>query len=215
MSSTAHTLTAEGHVFIVDDDTQLLDSMASLLRFVGYNVHAWDAPEQFLAQIPNFAPVVLITDMRMPGMSGAELHAELLRQGRTLPVIYVSGESTVPQTIQAMKQGAVEFLLKPFGREELLASVAKALERDRRQMRDLILKARAREARAGLSPRQAQVHELMLKGYGNREIVQALGISLPTAKQYKSEVMQKLGVRSFAELLALSGAAVPSEEPPS
>jgi FixJ family two-component response regulator len=140
----------------------------------------------------------------MPGLSGVELHAELLSQGRLMPVIYVSGESSVPQSIRAMKQGAYEFLIKPFGREDLLRAVAGALEKDRRQMQSLIQRARLEAARAALSPREAQVHDLLLKGYGNREIVEQLGISLPTAKQYKSEVMRKLGVRSLAELIALS-----------
>jgi two-component system response regulator TtrR len=144
--------------------------------------------------------------MRMPGLSGVELHAELLRLGRLLPVIYISGESTVAQSIQAMKQGAVEFLIKPFGREELLRAVAASLEKDRQQMQHLIKAARAAQARAQLSPREAQVHELMLKGYNNREIMDALQISLPTAKQYKSEVMRKLGARSLSELIALSAA---------
>lgn len=196
----------EGHVFVVDDDDGLRESVASLLRFVGYQVHCWPAAQPFLQGIPRVAPAVLVTDMRMPGMSGVELHAELIRQGRLVPVIYISGESTVPQTIQAMKQAAFDFLVKPFGREELLAAVAGALERDRRQMQELIRRARFEEARASLSPRQAQVHDLLLQGFGNREIVDALGISMPTAKQYKAEVMHKLGVRSLAELLALNSA---------
>lgn len=102
-----------------------------------------------------------------------DLHAELLRLGRLLPVIYISGESTVAQSIQAMKQGAVEFLIKPFGREELLRAVAASLEKDRQQMQHLIKAARAAQARAQLSPREAQVHELMIKGYNNRENMDA------------------------------------------
>ncbi len=194
------------YVFLVDDDDALRDSIADLLRVVGYEVYSWSSGRAFLADIPRVAPAVLITDMRMPGLSGVELHAELLRLGRTLPVVYISGESTVAQGIQAMKQGAVEFLVKPFGREELLRAVAASLEKDRQKMQHLIRAARAAQARAQLSPREMQVHELMLKGYNNREIMDALQISLPTAKQYKSEVMRKLGARSLSELIALSTA---------
>lgn len=194
------------HVFLVDDDDALRDGIADLLRVVGYRVYTWPDGAAFLADIPRVAPAVLITDMRMPGLSGVELHAELLRLGRLLPVIYISGESTVAQSIQAMKQGAVEFLIKPFGREELLRAVVASLEKDRQQMQHLIKAARAAQARAQLSPREVQVHELMLKGYNNREIMDALQISLPTAKQYKSEVMRKLGARSLSELIALSAA---------
>ena len=194
------------YIFLVDDDDALRDGIADLLRVVGYQVYTWPDGAAFLADIPRVAPAVLITDMRMPGLSGVELHAELLRLGRLLPVIYISGESTVAQSIQAMKQGAVEFLIKPFGREELLRAVAASLEKDRQQMQHLIKAARAAQARAQLSPREVQVHELMLKGYNNREITDALQISLPTAKQYKSEVMRKLGARSLSELIALSAA---------
>jgi len=192
------------HVFLVDDDDALRDGIADLLRVVGYQVYSWSYGAAFLADIPRVAPAVLITDMRMPGLSGVELHAELLRLGRTLPVIYISGESTVAQSIQAMKLGAVEFLIKPFGREELLRAVATSLEKDRQQMQHLIKAARVAQARAQLSPREVQVHELMLKGYNNREIMDALQISLPTAKQYKAEVMRKLAVRSLSELISLS-----------
>lgn len=190
------------HVFVVDDDVRLCDSIADLLRVVGYQVQCWHDAASFLASAPEVAPAVLVTDMRMPGMSGVELHSELQRRGRMLPVIYISGESTVPQTIRAMKQGAFDFLIKPFGREELLRTVAAALEKDRQQLLEIIRQSRFEEARSHLSPREAQVHDLLLKGFGNREIVDALGISLPTAKQYKSEVMRKLGVRSLAELMS-------------
>lgn len=192
-----------GHVFLVDDDDGLRESIAELLRSVGYKVQAWRSATDFLEAIPRAVPAVLVTDMRMPGMSGVELHAELIRLGRTVPVVYISGESTVPQSIQAMKQGAADFLVKPFGREELLRAVAGSLEKDRRQMYDFIRSARVEQARAHLSPREAQVHDLLLKGFGNRELVETLGVSLPTAKQYKSEVMRKMGARSLAELISL------------
>lgn len=196
-----------GHVFVVDDDDALRDGIADLLRVVGYRVQCWASGSDFLAELPRVAPAVLVTDMRMPDMTGVELHEELIRRGRTLPVVYVSGESTVSQTVRAMKQGAVDFLVKPFGREDLLRAVAVSIEKDRRQMQDLIRSARVVEARSTLSPRESQVHDLLLKGFSNREIVEALNVSLPTAKQYKSEVMRKLGARSLAELIALSAAA--------
>lgn len=196
----------QGFVFVVEDDAALRDNIADLLRFAGYQVQTWPDAANFLDAIPRVAPAVLVTDMRMPGMTGVELHAELLRHNRSLPVVYISGESSVPQSIQAMKQGAFDFLVKPFGREELLRTVAGAIEKDRAQMQALIRKARFDAARLQLSPRETQVHDLLLRGYSNREIVDALQISLPTAKQYKSEVMRKLGMRSLAELMSVASA---------
>lgn len=196
----------QGHIYLIDDEEDLSESLAALLRFAGYHVRCWTDATSFLAQMPNDAPAVVITDMTMPGMSGLELHQALLAQGRQLPVIYISGASTLPQAIGAMKLDPHDFLVKPFSREQLLTSVAAAMERDRMAMRALIDKARMEQALLHLSPRERQVHSLLLKGCNNNEIVDALQISLPTAKQYKSEVMRKLGVRSMSQLMALSKA---------
>jgi len=199
-----------GQVFLVDDDLAVRASVVDLLSSCGYEVRAWDDAGALLAAgLPDSRPAVLLTDMRMPRMSGVELHAELKRRGRVPPVIYLSGESTLHQGIQAMKLGAFDFILKPFGRDELLGAVAAAIELDRRQAQAAAQDARTRDALARLSPRQREVHALLLKGYGNDEIVGALGISLATAKQYKAEVMRKLGVGSLSALMAQSRPAVP------
>ncbi|WP_143070644.1 response regulator transcription factor, partial [Polynucleobacter sp. QLW-P1DATA-2] len=150
------------------------------------------------------APAVLITDMRMPKQSGVELQSELISKGHKIPIIFISGESSDEQIIAALKSGAVDFLLKPFSREALLGAVAKAIEQDAIAMQDLIRKAQLSEALKTLSPRERQVFELLAKGYGNKELVNALGISLPTVKEYKSEVMYKLRLRSLAELISLN-----------
>lgn len=198
----------KGHVFLIEDNEELLESLARLLQFAGYQVRAWADSLTFLSQLPNEAPAVVVTDMQMPGMSGLELHATLLEQGRKMPVIYISGESTVSQAIEAMKLKAQDFLTKPFTREQLLSTVATAMERDRIAMQAMISKARLDEALRHLSPRERAVHGLMVKGYNNNEIVDAMSISLPTAKQYKSEVMRKLGVRSLSQLIELSRQAL-------
>ena len=197
------------NVLLVDDDDALRDGIADMLRAVGYEVFCWPDSTGFLANVPRVVPAVLITDMRMPILSGVELHAELRRRDHWMPVIYISGESTVAQSILAMKLGAVDFLIKPFGREELLNAVAISIQKDRQRIHNLIQVTRVLHAQAQLSPREIQVHELLLKGYNNSEIMSALQISLPTAKQYKSEVMRKLGVHSLSELIALT--ALPTD----
>lgn len=193
------------HVYVIDDDPALCKSIGTLLEFAGYQVRTWTEAAQFLAQLPNAAPAVVVTDMRMPGIDGLNLHQALVAQGRTMPVIYMSGESTLQQGIHAMKLGALEFLVKPFTREALLAAVATGIEKDRRNMQDVIEQARFNEQMASLSPRERQVHGLLLQGFSNAEIVEAMNVALPTAKQYKSEVMRKLGVRSLSQLIKLSG----------
>lgn len=194
-----------GHVDVVDDDDSLRNSICDLLAFAGYHVRAWRDAESFLDNLPQTAPAVVVTDMRMPGLSGVEMHAELIARGRTMPIIYISGESTVPQSIGAMKLGALDFLVKPFSREDLLKAVAAGIEKDRKQMQQMIDQARFEQALTHLSPREREVMGLLLKGFNNSEIVDAMCISLPTAKQYKSQIMRKLGVRSMSQMMKLHG----------
>ena len=143
----------------------------------------------------------------MPGASGVELHAQLRRAGHDLPVVYLSGESTVSQTVDAMKLGAFDFLVKPFSREKLLSTIAAAIASHRADIAAAKRRRNFEESRAHLSPRERQVHDLLIKGYGNQEIMDALRISLPTAKQYKMGVMRKLGADSLAQLMARARAA--------
>lgn len=192
-----------GHVDVVEDDDSLRNTIQDLLKFAGYQVRAWREAESFLNNLPQTAPAVVVTDMRMPGMSGLDLHNALLERGRVMPLVYISGESSVQQSIAAMKLGALEFLVKPFSREDLLRAVAAGLEKDRQQMRLMIEQARFNESMAHLAPREREVMDLLVKGFSNAEIMDALKISLPTAKQYKSQLMRKLGVRSLSELMKL------------
>jgi two-component system, LuxR family, response regulator FixJ len=190
-------------IYVVDDDVGLCQSIAELLEVEGYQVRSWNSAVDFLNDIPWKLPAVLVTDMRMPSMSGVELQTELSRRGWQMPIIYISGESTVPETILAMKQGVFDFLIKPFRRDELLRAVFAASERSIELFREQQKLKSIQEQKGNFSPRELQVYELLRRGFGNQEIMNALKISLPTAKQYKAEVMRKLSVRSLAELMAL------------
>jgi FixJ family two-component response regulator len=188
-------------IFLVEDDDSMRQSMEALLRFSGYTVYSFATPQEFLQADVQVAPAIVISDMRMPGMSGVDLHKAMIERGRMIPFVYISAQSTLEQGIAAMKQGAVDFLIKPFDREDLLAAVVRAMEKDQRQMHQFIQQARHAQALGRLSKREKEVYGLLLQGFSNQQILSALGISLYTAKQYKSEVMRKLGVRSLAELL--------------
>ena len=193
-----------GHVDLVEDNDFLRESLSRVLTNAGYRVRTWQDGSSLLDNLPVAVPAVVITDMRMPALNGVDMHAELIRRGRVLPVIYISGESTVEQTIRAMKQGAVDFLIKPFKAEVLLEAVAHGMERDRQALQQVLDQARLEEALQHLTQREREVHALMIKGSSNVEIMDELGISLATTKQYRSQVMRKLGVRTLAQLMAFS-----------
>ena len=191
------------YVFLIEDSEPMRQSLVGMLEFLGYQVQSFSSAVDFL-QVPiQVGPAVVITDMRMPDMTGVELQAELLKRGRQIPIIFISGESTVQQSIDAMKQGAMEFLIKPFERDQLLAAVAKGLERDASYMRGHIERSALEENLKKLSARQLETFELLSQGLNNAELMERLNVSLATAKQYKFEVMRKLRLRSSAQLIAL------------
>ena len=191
------------HIFLIDDDESMRTVLKGMLEFLGFQVHVYASAIEFLKVSMQAAPAVIITDMQMPDMSGVELQAELLKRGRQIPIIFISGESTLPQTISAMKQGAIEFLLKPFERDQLLSAVVHGLEQDVAYMRSYVVQTTLAEGLKGLSPREREVFELLAVGFNNLQIQEKLNISLPTAKQYKSEVKRKLNLSSLADLIAL------------
>lgn len=194
---------ASKHIFLIEDDDSMRKALIGMLEFVGYQVNAFSSASDFLKTSIQVAPAVIITDMRMPDMSGIELQAELVQRGRAIPIIFISGESTVQQTVTAMKQGAIEFLVKPFERDELLSAVIRGLEQDALNMHQYVEQKTLEEGLKTLAPREREVFELLSLGLNNAEIQEKLQISLPTTKQYKSEVMRKLNLRSLSQLIAL------------
>ena len=198
---------ASKHIFLIEDDDSMRKALSGMLEFVGYQVNAFSSASDFLKTSIQVAPAVIITDMRMPDMSGIELQAELVQRGRSIPIIFISGESTVQQTVTAMKQGAIEFLVKPFERDELLSAVIRGLEQDALNMHQYVEQKTLEEGLKTLAPREREVFELLSLGLNNAEIQEKLQISLPTTKQYKSEVMRKLNLRSLSQLIALKRAS--------
>lgn len=192
------------HVFLIEDDDYLRSDLSALISVGGYSVHAFRDPTEFLDHAIVVAPVVVLSDMRMPNMSGIELQAKLLERNRPLPVVLMSGVSINREIVQGFKQGALDFLIKPFSREDLFAALSKGIESDLNNM-TLMARRHALSLRLkGLSPRELQVFELLKKGFNNQEILGSLKISLETTKQYKQEVMRKLKVKTLSELINLS-----------
>lgn len=190
-------------VFIVDDDAGVRDSLAMLLDLKGFRTRTFAAAEAFLAEYRPEWPGCLVLDLRMPGMTGLELQAELARRGSTLPVIIITAHGDVATTRSALKGGAVDFIEKPIDDEALVAAIAAALDRDARSRERAQAAAGAAERLARLTGREREVLALVAEGRHNREIAVALGISPRTVEVYKARVMEKLQVRRVPDLVRL------------
>lgn len=184
-------------IYLIEDDPSQLESVESLLDFKGYVVKSFKSAEDFLNAKDIERPSILISDIHLPSQSGVELYKELLKRSIDIPVIFISGESTIQQSVDAMKQGAIEFLVKPFDINDLLNAIDKSINIEIKRMNLKLLLKR-------LSPRENEVYKLLIEGLNNSELMVKLNLSLPTIKQYKSEVMRKLEVKTLFELISLS-----------
>ena len=190
-------------IFVVDDDAAVRKSLMRLTRSAGWNSEGFASAHEFLAR-PRFSGTgCVVLDVRMPGMTGPELREQMAARKISLPVIFLSGHSDIPTGVDAMKKGAVDFLVKPVDDEVLLRAIQLALERHRAD------RARAQELEkihqrlAQLSVRERQVMEYVIAGCLNKQIGDALGIAEKTVKVHRARVMQKMEVLSVAELVHL------------
>jgi two-component system response regulator FixJ len=193
-------------VYVVDDDEGVRKSLRALLASAGLSVRDFESAASFLAEAAD-ASGCLIADIRMPGMSGLELQAEIVRRGLSLPVIMVTGHGDVPLAVRALKAGAVDFLEKPIDVEALLSRVREALEFGQRgQTRSDEAKA-AHELLSRLTRRERQVLEQLVVGRSNKVAAHALGISQRTIEIHRAHVMIKLQARNLSDLVKTAIAA--------
>jgi len=190
-------------VYVVDDDDGMRRALSLLLSTVGYKVAAFASPKEFLEKFKPDVPACLVLDIRMPGMSGLELQQHLNRMGSMLPVIFITGHGDVPMAVQAMKEGAFEFIQKPFRDQDLLDRVNHALEQDRENRSTLARRADVMQRLESLTPREKQVMELVVDGAANKVIAIDLGLSERTVEIHRAKVMEKMGARSVAHLVKL------------
>lgn len=190
-------------VYIVDDDDGMRRALSLLLSTVGYKTAAFAGPKEFLEKFKSGAPGCLVLDIRMPGMSGLELQKELNRMGSMLPLIFITGHGDVPMAVQAMKEGAFEFVQKPFRDQDLLDRVNHALEHDRQNRSTLALRADVLQRYESLTPREKQVMQLVVDGAANKVIAIDLGLSERTVEIHRAKVMEKMDARSVAHLVKL------------
>ncbi len=194
-------------IFVVDDDVNVRQTMRELLQAVGRHVESYASGEEFLEAYHPGGDGCLLVDAGMPGMSGLEVMQQLKAGGHPLPAIMITGNGDVPMAVQAMRAGAADFIEKPIGREELLASIERAMEQ-RRDSAKLSAWREAAAARIGtLTTRQRQIMDLVLAGHPSKNIAADLGISQRTIENHRAAIMKKTGSKSFPALIRLALAA--------
>ncbi|MDZ4369097.1 MAG: CheR family methyltransferase [Afipia sp.] len=199
-------------IFVVDDDDQVRTALRSVLEDDGHSVAAYANCEGFLAAYRPGEGACLLVDAYLPGMSGLALLRHLNEQGHHLPAIMITGSSDVPMAVEAMKAGAVDFIEKPVSRNELLASLRRAVEQSRDESKRAAWRATAARNVAGLTPRQHQIMNLVLAGHPSKNIAADLGISQRTVENHRASIMRRTGTKSLPALARLALAAAPSED---
>jgi len=206
----------EIRVFVVDDDPSVRGSLARLLGSAAWTVEVFSSAQEFLARPLFHGTGCVVLDVQMPGMRGPELYRTMRDAGLTLPVVYLTGHGDVTTGVDAMKQGAVDFLLKTVDGEVLLETIRRALEKHAVQRSHESAKRAIQERLQRLSRRERDVLDRLLRGRLNKQIAADLGISLPTVKKHRGQVMDKMKVRSIAELIGLCNTAgIPVADPSS
>jgi FixJ family two-component response regulator len=191
-------------VYVIDDDALIRDGIQSLIRSIGLQAVALGSAAEFMQAKLIDAPSCLVLDVRMPGQSGLELQRQLNSAGIYIPIIFITGHADIPMTVQAMKDGAVEFLTKPVRSQELLDAVQKAIERDREQRKERAELNAIRRRFKSLTPRETEVLNLVVAGLLNKQIADQLGTSEVTVKTHRARVMEKTGADSLAHLVRMT-----------
>jgi FixJ family two-component response regulator len=194
-----------GRVHIVDDDESFRKAIERHLKYAGYEVATYASAEHLLDRLPSESmPGCILLDVRIPGLSGPELQERLSELGSTLPIIFLTGYPDVRTTVRTIKAGAEDFLTKPVSSDQLLQAVERAIAnyemtRGLKTELDMI-----RAHIAALTPRERQVFELVIRGDTNKQVAGALGCTERTIKAHRHRVMEKMHVRSLAELVSLA-----------
>ena len=190
-----------GVVYVVDDDPAVRKGLDRLLRSAGLAVEAFASAAEFLARDGQDGVGCIVLDVRMPGISGMDLQADLVAQGVDLPVIFLTGHGDIPMSVEAMKTGALDFLTKPVDEEVLLNAVRQALHRHRAARTERLETQAMRTRMESLTPRELEVLRCVITGALNKQIAAHLGIAEKTVKIHRARVMEKTGAASVAELV--------------
>ena len=192
-------------VYVVDDDLAVREGLASLIRSIGMQAVTFASAGEFIGHPRADGPACLVLDVRLPGTSGLELQRMLGGPDAPLPIIFITGHGDIPMSVRAMKDGAVEFLPKPFDEDQLIAAIEEALDRDREARTDRIELAEMQARFAQLSSREREVATRVVRGLLNKQIAAELGISEITVKVHRRNIMRKLQLRSVPDLVRVAG----------
>ena len=188
---------------VIDDDDAVRSSLKLLLRSVKLPVVVYASAQEFLPKYSVDQPGCLIVDVRMPGMSGLELQQQLNLRGAMIPVIFITGHGDISMAVEAMRQGAFDFLPKPFRDQDLLDRVQKALEKDAKNRQEIAQTDRVKELFESLTPREREVLELVTSGKPNKVMAADLGVSQRTIEIHRARVMEKMHANSLAQLVRM------------
>ncbi|HUN40865.1 MAG TPA: response regulator transcription factor [Acetobacteraceae bacterium] len=195
---------AKPTVVVIDDDSAIRESLGSLLRSVGLDVWLMASVPEFLQSGPPDSPSCLVLDVRLPGKSGLDLQCELAAADIGLPIIFITGHGDIRMSVQAMKNGAIEFLTKPFRDQDLLDAVQLGLARDRARRQDERALVALRERFETLTPREREVMVQVARGRLNKQIAFDIGISEITVKVHRGQVMRKMRASSLPDLARMA-----------
>jgi FixJ family two-component response regulator len=191
-------------VFVVDDDGPMRESLKNLIRSIGLRVELYSSAQEFLESNRPDMPSCLVLDVRLPGLSGLELQKRTIEAGIEIPIIFITGYGDIPMTVNAMKAGAVEFLVKPFRDQDLLDAIQKALEHDHKARDQRAAQEALRRRFASLTPREREVMARVVAGLLNKQVGVELGMSETTVKIHRHQVMEKMRAGSLPELVRMA-----------
>jgi FixJ family two-component response regulator len=200
-------------VFVVDDDVSVRESLELLIGFSGWRVETFASAREFLARPPTLVPSCLILDVNLPGLSGLDLQQLVAADRIGMPIIFITGYGDVPTSVQAMKAGAVEFLMKPFGDDVLLDAIRHAIAHSQSALGHEADMRTLRDGYASLSPRERQVMALVVTGLLNKQVGGELGISEITVKAHRGQMMRKMKATSLADLVNMNAKLHPEPAP--
>ena len=207
-SSSAKPFASAGQpvVFVVDDDASMRQALARLFQSVQLRVEVFASPQEFLQRGRPDMPSCLVLDVRLPGLSGLDFQAELMKADVRIPIVFISGHGDIPMTVRAMKAGAVDFLPKPFRDQDLLDAVTAAIQRDqkRRELENAVADLRAHFSL--LTQREREIMGLVASGLMSKQIAAQIGLSEITVKVHRSHIMRKMEARSVADLVRMAEA---------